>query len=213
MRQYRHPFSSLVRLGLTVALTATSLLAQQSSTPPQGEPPPAQSQPQSPQPQPPPRFTTEANYVRVDVYPSRNGVPVTDLRMEDFEVLENGVRQKVQAFEHIVISPAGPQSMRAEPNSVRAGEQAAANPRNRVFAIFLDIPHVDVAGSHRIKEPLIRLLDRILGPDDLVAVMTTEMAASQITFGRKTEVIADMLRDKWYLGHPPLDPGHGRAGA
>ena len=138
--------------------------------------------------------------MRVDVYPSRGGVPVTDLRMEDFEVLENGVRQKVQAFEHVVISPAGPQSMRAEPNSVRAGEQAAANPRNRVFAIFLDIPHVDVAASHRIKEPLIRLLDRILGPDDLVAVMTPEMAASQITFGRKTEVIADMLRDKWFWG-------------
>ena len=200
MRQNRYPFASFVRLGLTVALTATSLLAQQSSTPPQGDARPAQAEPQSPQPQPPPRFTTEANYVRVDVYPSRGGVPVTDLRMEDFEVLENGVRQKVQAFEHVVISPAGPQSMRAEPNSVRAGEQAAANPRNRVFAIFLDIPHVDVAGSHRIKEPLIRLLDRILGPDDLVAVMTPEMAASQITFGRKTEVIADMLRDKWFWG-------------
>ena len=200
MRQNRYPFASFVRLGLTVALTATSLLAQQSSSPPQGDARPAQAEPQSPQPQAPPRFTTEVNYVRVDVYPSRGGVPVTDLRMEDFDVLENGVRQKVQAFEHVVISPAGPQSMRAEPNSVRAGEQAAANPRNRVFAIFLDIPHVDVSGSHRIKEPLIRLLDRILGPDDLVAVMTPEMAASQITFGRKTEVIADMLRDKWYWG-------------
>ena len=218
MRQYRNPFASAVRLGLAVALTATSLLAQQRGAPPQGggrlpvtppqQSPPAQSPPapqppqqQSPQEQqPPPRFTTEANYVRVDVYPSRGGVPVTDLRAEDFDVLENGVRQKVQAFEHIVISPAGPQTMRAEPNSVRAGEQMAGNPRNRVFAIFLDIPHVDVTSSHRIKEPLIRLLDRVLGPNDLVAVMTTEMTASQITFGRKTDVIADMLRDKWTWG-------------
>ena len=86
-----------------------------------------------------------------------------DLRAEDFEVLENGVRQQVQAFEHVVISPAGPQSMRVEANSVRAGEQMAANPRNRVFVIFLDIPHVDVA-LRIIKEPLIRLIDRILGP-------------------------------------------------
>ena len=204
MRQYRYSFSSFVRLALTVALTAPSLFAQQGSTPPQGDarPAPAQQQPapQTPPPQPPPRFTTETNYVRVDVYPSRGGVPVMDLKAEDFEVLENGVRQKVQAFEHIVISPAGPQTMRVDPNSVRAGEQMAANPRNRVFVIFLDIPHVNVAGSHRIKEPLIRLLDRILSSDDLVAVMTTGMAASQITFGRKTEVIADMLRDKWYWG-------------
>ena len=202
MRQYRHSFSSTVRLALAVALTATSLFAQQSSAPAQGDARPAQAQQQpAPQsPQPPPRFTTETNYVRVDVYPSRGGVPVMDLKAEDFEVLENCVRQKVQAFEHVVISPAGPQTMRVDPNSVRAGEQMAANPRNRVFVIFLDIPHVNAAGSHRIKEPLIRLLDRILSSDDLVAVMTTEMTASQITFGRKTEVIADMLRDKWYWG-------------
>ena len=202
MRQYRQSSSQFVRLALTVALTTTSIFAQQSSTPPQGEARPAQAQQQpAPQsPQPPPRFTTETNYVRVDVYPSRGGVPMMDLKAEDFEVLENGVRQKVQAFEHIVISPAGPQTMRVDPNSVRAGEQMAANPRNRVFVIFLDIPHVNVASSHRIKEPLIRLLDRILSSDDLVAVMTTAMTASQITFGRKTEVIADMLRDKWYWG-------------
>ena len=192
-----------MRLAFTVALTATSLFAQQGSTPPQGDAKPAQAQ-QQPAPEPPPpqppRFTTETNYVRVDVYPLRGGVPVTDLKAENFEVLENGVRQKIQAFEHIVISPAGPQTMRVDPNSVRAGEQMAANPRNRVFVIFLDIPHVNVTSSHRIKEPLIRLLDRILSSDDLVAVMTTAMTASQITFGRKTEVIADMLRDKWYWG-------------
>ena len=123
-----------------------------------------------------------------------------DLRAEDFELLENGVKQQVQAFERVVISPAGPQSMRAEANTVRGGEQMASNPRNRVFVIFLDIPHVDIASGHHINQPLVRLIDSILGPDDLVAVMTTEMTASQITFGRKTEVIADMLRDKWYWG-------------
>jgi VWFA-related protein len=204
VRQYRYSFASIVRFALAVVLTAASLFAQQGSPPPQGEARPAHAQqppaPESQKPQPPPRFTTETNYVRVDVYPSRGGVPVMDLKAEHFEVLENGVRQKIQAFEHIVISPAGPQTMRVDPNSVRAGEQVAANPRNRVFVIFLDIPHVNVASSHRIKEPLIRLLDRILSSDDLVAVMTTEMSASQITFGRKTEVIADMLRDKWYWG-------------
>ena len=47
---------------------------------------------QTPAPQPPPpTFRTEANYVRVDVYPTnKDGTPVTDLRQEDFEVLESG---------------------------------------------------------------------------------------------------------------------------
>jgi VWFA-related protein len=196
-----HPsgrFSLSVRVVLLIA-AAASLTAQQQSPP--AQPPSSDAQPaRQTDPQPPPRFRTEANFVRVDVYPTRDGVPVQDLRMEDFEVLENGDRQAIQAFEHVVISPAGPQSLRAEANSAREGEQMAANPRNRVFVFFLDVGHVAVEGSYHIKEPLIRLMDRILGPDDLIAVMTPEMSAAQLTFGRKTDVIADMMRDRWYWG-------------
>ena len=43
-------------------------------------------------------------------------------------------------------------------------------------------------------------MDRILGPDDLVGVMTPEMAASQIVLGRKTQVIEDSLRRNWPWG-------------
>ncbi|MGH9309533.1 MAG: hypothetical protein ACRD1U_09175, partial [Vicinamibacterales bacterium] len=139
--------------------------------------------------------------MRVDVYPTRNGQPVQDLRVEDFEVLENGARQQVQAFEHIVLTPAGSQAARVEPNSVRAAEQMASEARNRVFVIFLDVPHVAVEGSHAIKEPLIKLMDRVLAADDLVAVMTPDMAASHITLARKTEAIQRMLTDNWTWGH------------
>ena len=82
--------------------------------------------------------------------------------------------------------PAGPQSDAIEPSSQREMLQAAANPRNRVFVIFLDGPHVTVAGSHAIAEPLIRLINRILGPDDLVGVMTPDMSASEVVLARRT---------------------------
>ena len=48
--------------------------------------------------------------------------------------------------------------------------------------------------------PLVRFLDRVLGPDDLVAVMTPEMAASDITFGRKTTVISNIMQNQWTWG-------------
>jgi VWFA-related protein len=188
LQPWRAAWKRTAALGLSL-VTATTLSAQQPAPPPD-----------RPQDQPPPRFRTEANYVRVDVYPTAGGQPVQDLSVGDFELLENGAPQKIDAFEHIVISPAGPQSLRREPDSVRQGEQMAANPRNRVFVVFLDTAHVPVEGSHAIKEPLIRLMDRILGPDDLVAFMTPEMAASQVTFGRKTEVVAEMLRENWTWG-------------
>src|SRR5262245_63628261 len=98
-----------------------------------------QANPPQPPPEPPPQptFRTEANYVRVDVYPTRDGAPVADLRQTDFEVLEDRVTQKIEQFEHVVIRGNLPQDMRAEPNTVEAGRQAAQNPRARVFVVFL----------------------------------------------------------------------------
>jgi hypothetical protein len=103
-------------------------------------------------------------------------------------VLEDGKPQKIDTFEHVVVRANVPQEMRAEPNSVEAGKQLAANPRNRVFIVFLDAGQVTVESSWRIREPLIRLIDRILGPDDLVGIMTPRMAASDVTLARKTQV-------------------------
>ena len=151
-------------------------------------------------PQQRPTFRVESNFVRVDAYPLRDGKPLFGLKAEDFEVYEDGRLQKIETFEHVVVSPAGPQTARIEPGSQREALQAVANPRNRVFVIFLDMEHVSIPSAHAINEPLIRLIDRILGPDDLVAIMTPAMAASQIVFARKTLVIEDSLRKNWAWG-------------
>jgi len=171
---------------LTAAVLSATLLTAQS----QSQQPPAQ----------PPTFRTGSNLVRVDVYPTRDGQPVVDLAATDFEISEDGVPQKVATFEHVVVRPAGPQSERVEPGSQRDMLQAAANPRNRVFVIFLDAPNVSVSGSHDIAEPIIRLINRILGPDDLVGIMTPDMSASDVVLSRRTEVTEEQLRKHWTWG-------------
>ncbi len=191
---------SSIRGLLTISVLAcvvAGLPAAQSQSPPQ---PQSQSEKPQEQPQPPPRFRADVNLVRVDAYPLRDGKPVFDLKAEDFEVFEDSVLQKIATFEHVVVRPAGPQTERMEVSSQRESIQAAANPRNRVFVIFLDTPNVSVESAHAINEPLIRLMDRILGPDDLVGVMTPAMAASQVVLGRKTQVIEDSLRRNWPWG-------------
>jgi len=155
---------------------------------------------QTPAPQPPPTFRTEANYVRVDIYPTKDEAPVTDLTQADFEVLEGGTPQKIEQFERVLIRGGIPQDLRREPNSVEEGRQAAQNPRARVFVLFLDINHVSVEGSHDIRRPLVEALDRLIGPDDLVAVMTPEMSARDITFARKTTTIDGFLTRYWHWG-------------
>jgi VWFA-related protein len=150
--------------------------------------------------QPQPTFRTEANFVRVDVFATQGGVPIGDLSAGDFELLEDGVAQKIETFEHVVVRPAGAQETRAEPDSQRQGNQMAEDPRARVFVIFLDTYHVSVQGSHNISGPLIRLLDRVIGQEDLVGVMTPEMSAANLTLGRKTQVLESALTDNWVWG-------------
>lgn len=173
---------------VSVSLCSAALLAAQSGTPAK----PSQDQR--------PTFKTEANFVRVDVYPTADGKAVTDLRAEDFEVLEDGVPQAINTFEHVVVRPAGPQALRAEPNTIAESRDMSRNPRARVVILFLDVPHVTVHGTWTIREPLVRLIDHILGPDDLVGVMTPSMSPADVVLARKTDVLAGGLLDRWPWG-------------
>jgi VWFA-related protein len=160
----------------------------------------AQSAQQPASDQPKPTFRAEANYVRVDMYALANGQPIEDLKPEEIEILEDDVPQKVATFEHVNVRPAGAQETRVEPNTVEQSRQLAQDPRARVFVIFLDTYHVQVDGSHAMRTPVVRFLDRVLGQDDLVAVMTPEMSAADLTFGRKTTIISEMMQDDWAWG-------------
>src|SRR5262245_34254121 len=163
-----------------------------------------------PQDQPPPTFKAEANYIRVDVYPTLNGAPVTDLRREDFEIYDENVLQPVAAFEHVTIRAAGPQEARREPNTVAESREMLANGRARVFVVFLDTGHVEVDASHNIRQPLVNALNRLIGPEDLVGVMTPDMPAADVTFARRTTTIEGMLTRHWDWGErqrrATLDP-------
>jgi VWFA-related protein len=179
-----------------VALVAWLAQAQTPPPAPPPQPPPQQAAP----PQHPPQFRSETSFVRVDVYATKDGQAVQDLAEGDFEVLEDNTPQKIESFEHIVIDPAGPQAALVEPSSPTVANQMAADPKRRVFVVFLDTNNVPYEGSHAIKEPLIDMLQRLLGEDDLVALMTPDMSVDQLAFGRKTKVIEQGLRDSWFWG-------------
>ncbi|HET9467160.1 MAG TPA: hypothetical protein VFO48_02065, partial [Vicinamibacterales bacterium] len=57
-------------------------------------------------------FTTEVNYVRVDMYPVAGDTPVVDLQQSEVELLEDGVPQKIVQFEHVFVAGPRPQTTR-----------------------------------------------------------------------------------------------------
>ena len=147
-----------------------------------------------------PTFRKDANFVRVDVFATAKGAPVRDLTLEDFEVLEDGVPQKLSSFEYVHVRTGTPQELRDEPNTIQESRDALKNPRARIFVLFLDKGQVSIDGAWHSREPLIRLVDRLMGPEDLIGVMTPEMSPAQVVFARKTSVIAGGLRDIWPWG-------------
>jgi VWFA-related protein len=172
------------RLSSVLFVCAAATLAAQTAAP-------VRESPQS-------TFRTAANYVRVDMYATHEGAPLEDLRQDEIEVLEDGASQKIEAFEHVKIRTGSPQDSRIEPNTVSESRQMASDPRARVFVIYLDTYNTQIEGSANMRLPLVRFLDRVLGPDDLVAVMTPTMGASAITFGRKTTVISNVMNDAFW---------------
>jgi len=147
---------------------------------------------------PPPNFRTEVNYVRVDVYPTHDGAPIADLRQEDFEILEDKVPQQIDRFEHVVIRSGGPQVTRREPGTIAESKQALDDSRARVFVLFLDVNHVEEGTSRKIGATLVEALDSLIGPDDLIALMTPGMSARDITFGRRMTTIEGILSKSWW---------------
>ena len=192
-----HPAHRLLSRASAAAVLAAGVAALAAHGPP-AQPPTAQTPAAATPPQQDqrPTFRTEANFVRVDIYPTAGGKPVADLSKDDFEVLEDGRPQAIETFEYVRITPAGPAAARrSDPNTIEAMRQAAADPRSRVFVIFLDALHVTRDGAKNIGPPLIRFIDRLLGPDDLIGIMTPWMSPADVVLQRKTSVLESGLRE------------------
>ena len=115
-------------------------------------------------------------------------------------LLEGGVPQKIEQFERVVVRGGMPQDLAARAEQRRRGAAGGAEPaRPRCRAV----PGHQPRQRRRLaphSQPLVDALDRLIGADDLVAVMTPDMSARDITFARKTTTIDGFLTRYWYWG-------------
>lgn len=126
--------------------------------------------------------TSSTNVVRVDMYATRDGKAVDDLQRDEIEVLEDGAPQAIESFEHVSVGAAG-------------------SSRARVFVLFFDTFNSQIESSSSMRLPLVKVLDRVIGQDDLVAVVTPELPAAEITFGRKATVLSNIMQSDWAWAH------------
>jgi len=120
-----------------------------------------------------PRAQQQTAQIRLDIHASSDGRPVTDLAAADLAVVEDGVPQTIESFTHAT-SPA------------------------RSFVVFLDTPHMRFEGARDVRVALVHFLDRLLDDDDVVGVMTPDIAPADIRFQPKAAVIPALMQDETF---------------
>ena len=144
-------------------------------------------------------FRSTVTLVPVDVRVlNRDGSPITDLKQEDFTVLENGAPQPIRHFAFQTLAPAGDATAPPEP----APLTPLAAPRYRTFLLLFG------RGRHhhpaRGVEAAVRFVSQRLLPQDQVAVFAYNRATDFTTnhgevvkilesFGRRHESIEAKL--------------------
>lgn len=147
------------------------------------------------------RITT--NLVQVDpVITDANGKPVTDLRPEEVQILEDGKPQTITNFSFIALDPpvitktAKPEKTgppvpptRLRPDQVR-----------RTIALVVDDLGLSFESAHFVRQALRKFLDQQMQPNDLVTIIRTAggIGALQQFTSDKRQLYAAVEKVRWY---------------
>jgi VWFA-related protein len=145
-----------------------------------------------------PTFRADINYVRVDVIVNDDkGAPVTDLKVTDFEVLEDGKPQSIDNF-RLVRVDGNPAPGAPPPRELRNRideEIEIAKDDVRLFVLFFDDYHVRLGNSLSVKEDLIRFVQTQLRPNDIVGMMYPLTPVDGISFTRNPNTIISAIQN------------------
>ncbi|MSO62921.1 MAG: VWA domain-containing protein [Acidobacteria bacterium] len=162
-------------------------------------PPPSQEKPAAQTPVTPdsgqPIFRGGVNFVRVDVIVTdRQGNPVNDLKLEDFEIAEDGKPQKPETMRLVKIDATTAPSYTQRTIRTRIDEEtAAADENSRIFVFFLDDYHVRKESSMSVRRPIIEFVNNQLAPNDLVGVMYPLTPIDAVTLTRNHQSVINTI--------------------
>ncbi|HXY39152.1 MAG TPA: VWA domain-containing protein [Vicinamibacteria bacterium] len=149
----------------------------------------ALARPQGAPAQPPTAFPAQVEQVTVDVVVTDGrGTPVTDLKPENLEIYEDGVRQTIASFDLVTVPaaptpPAAPaQAAAAAPAPAAPAEAVstnatAAGQRGRTFVIVFDDAHLGIHEAQQAKAAIAQFLGRQTGEGDHVTLLAVSGGA------------------------------------
>ena len=201
-------------IGRQLLLTAIGALALSGLPGAQAQAPPAKP-PQSAQPpvqQPPPRqvIRRQIDVITTDVIVRDNrGQFVADLKKDEFEVFEDGVKQEVVSF---VLTHGGRvynQTLPTPPKQQEGIILPAARPTNdaagRIFVIFVDDLHLDFRNTGRIRDLFKKVSTELIHEGDMFAVVSSGPASIEIPLTYDRRRLDEALKKVTGGGMKPQD--------
>lgn len=162
------------------------------------------------------RITT--NLIQLDaVVTDKNGKPVTDLRPEEFEILENGEPQKITNFSYVALAGAAEKPATPKAPADKVDKNAPPVPPailrpeqvRRTLALVIDDLGLSAESFPFVRRALKKFVDEQMQPGDLVAVIRTSgsMGALQQFTSDKRVLYAAIEHLKWnQLGRGGISP-------
>src|SRR3954471_1051234 len=186
----------LTRLAVALAFVSASLAAQSPAPPapqPQGQP--AGSQPGAAAPQgqtePPVNFRVAIDLVTTDLIARDDaGQFVADLKKDEFEVYEDGIKQQISTFTLVHGGRVLNQLLPPPPPPQEGIILPAARPPNdtagRILLFFVDDLHLDFANTPRIRQLFQKISKELLHEGDMFGVVSTGTSsiAQDLTYDR-----------------------------
>ncbi len=124
----------------------------------------------------PPTFSSGVELVIVDaVVVDKQGRPVEGLRRQDFQVLEDGVPQKIDSFDSVVLPPQPAE--KPAPAPAVSSNQMRDKRSGRTFVILFDDLHMTALQAGRGKAAVAQFLTTGVREGDLVMLLPTSGGA------------------------------------
>jgi VWFA-related protein len=176
----------LYLLAILLPLAVTGPSAAPQAAPPQEKPP--QDKPAPPQE----RIVRRLDIITTDVMVRDNtGLFAADLKKDEFEIYEDGVKQKVESFVLIhggrVYNQSLPEPPRQREGIILPPSRPTNDAAGRIFIIFVDDLHLDFRNTGRIRELFKKIATELVHEGDMFSILSTGPSSIEIqpTYDRR----------------------------
>ena len=178
---------------LALVLAGSAIQAQDPKAPAQGEP-----------------FRTSVELVTTDVVVRDNtGQFIADLKKEDFDVYEDGVRQNVISFSLVhggrSYNIAAPPPAPVAEGIILPPARPAADAAGRIFILFVDDLHLDFRNTGRIRDLFKKIAQELIHEGDMFGILSTGPSSLSIDLTYDRRRLDEALKKISGAGLAPKD--------